>query len=137
MNLATAYANFYRSLKTGKGKWELPKFKKKRNHYDTYKTYGAKIDITEKFVKLPKVSPIRIRFSSIKPWYQTATPKSFTVSRVPSGKYFVSVLFDGPDDIVKPTEKREKVLGLDMSLSKFYVDNLGASPDYQRLYREN
>jgi putative transposase len=43
----------------------------------------------------------------------------------------------GEQDYQVRQEKTEKVIGLDMSLQDFYVDNLGRSPEYRRVYRNS
>jgi len=66
--------------------------------------------------------------------------KSATVSRTSTGKYFVSILIEEElyldDGIDLDSIPKAKVLGLDMSLSNFFVDQNGNSPAYERLYRK-
>jgi len=93
INLMTAYANFYRGLKK-KQNIGFPKFKKKKNS-SSYRTImtnnNIKIDFSESKVKLPKLGWLSFRdkrnsFDGI--------IKSATVSRTPTGKYFVSLLLE-------------------------------------------
>jgi hypothetical protein len=73
--------------------------------------------------------------------YQTlkdnAELKNITISISPTGKYYASCLFEEEQDYQVRQEKTEKVIGLDMSLRDFYVDNLGNTPEYRRVYRKS
>ncbi len=61
-----------------------------------------------------------------------------TVSRSATGKYHASFLFEreAPVFIKKVVPSPKKVVGLDMSLSDFYVDNEGNSPGFVRNTRK-
>jgi putative transposase len=54
-----------------------------------------------------------------------------------TGKYYASYLYEGEQDYTGSQERYDKVIGLNMSLHHFYVDNLGRSPDYIRIYRKS
>jgi putative transposase len=141
-NLIAAYANFYRSLKkiNRSQKVGFPKFKSKKNHYDSYTTCMAiKIDFDKKTIKLPKLSPVKFKHrKNTKSWYRFAELKKITVSREPTGKYFASLLFEGEQDFKGEQDiTNPKIIGLDMSLQDFYIDNLGNSPSYKKNYREH
>jgi putative transposase len=62
--------------------------------------------------------------------------KNITITKTATGKYYASCLYEGEQDYKGYQEKRDKVIGLDMSLQRFYVDNLGNSPNYTRVYRK-
>ena len=142
LDVIAAYNNFFQSLKgTRKGaKIAFPKFKKKGQR-DTYREYqtnnNISVDFSKSTVKLPKLG--HVKFKDLR----KSCPgkiKQATVSRSKTGKYFVSLLFE-QDFEAKPVMfdeiNKEKVIGLDMSLDKFYVDNYGNSPTYTRFYRKN
>lgn len=62
-----------------------------------------------------------------------------TFSRTPSLKYYVSILYE--DNVLNKEKvdlarKDLKVKGLDMSLTNFFVDDEGNSPQYDRNYRK-
>lgn len=142
INLSMAYQNFFKSLK-GKRKGAqvgFPKFKKKKigSSYRTMMTNNnIQIDFESKKVKLPKVGWLNFRdkrnsFNGI--------IKSATVSRTPTGKYFVSLLFEQElilDGVEMSDELKAKTIGLDASLESFFVDSNGNSPVYERLYRKH
>lgn len=64
--------------------------------------------------------------------------KNITVSRTKTGKFYASLLFEVEDKAETPVQKTngQKVKGLDMSFSNFYVDENGESPEYVRLFRK-
>jgi putative transposase len=138
-DLESAYKNFFRSCNNQENVG-FPKFKSKHHHRDSYRTLNVadniKIDFENQKLKLPKLEKISYRCKKPKEWFFTAGIKSVTVQETPSGKYYASILFDG-EDINKPVIEKEnpKVIGLDMSLQKFYVDSMGNSPEYIKQYK--
>lgn len=142
IDLSVAYQNFFKSLKKQRKGEQIgfPKFHKK-GQKDSYRTCSTsnniQIDFENYKVKLPKIGWINFRDQ------RTSFPgiiKSATVSKSKTGKYFVSILFEYEKDIrafdtEKSLEKGLFVKGLDMSLDKFYVDDMGNSPEYQKLFR--
>jgi putative transposase len=141
-NLITAYSNFFKSLKgTRKGaKVGFPKFKKRMS----FASFGAgnnngttKVDYEKHLIQIPKLG--KVRFRDKKRRFEGKILR-YSISRSSTGKYFASILYEC-DLVLKPIMLDEidqnKVIGLDMSLDKFYVDNLGNSPNYKRLYRES
>lgn len=142
MNLGVAYENFWRRCKDPRipsSEKGFPKFKKKfaKNSYRTVCSHGnLKIDFEKKKVKAPKIGWISYhddrKIEDIK-------IHSMTFSRTPSLKYYVSILYE---DVVPNKEKVDvnspnlKVKGLDMSLTNFFVDDEGNSPQYDRNYRK-
>lgn len=143
VDLVSSYNNFFKSLKgTRKGeKVGFPKFQKKgkRDTYREVMVNSSHIDLIEHFLKLPKVGKVNFRHRKIKEWYFSAEVKNMTVVKKPSGKYFVSVLFEGEPSCsgIQDFTQEPSVIGLDMSMDQFYVDNYGDSPEYRRLYRES
>lgn len=139
IDLSSAYQNFFKSLSgKRKGKSGFPKFKKKKNQ-SSYRTMMTNNNIQLNFehskVKLPKLGWIKFKDerNSI-----NGTIKSATVSKTSTGKYFVSILIEEKlelDGIDLDLLSKDKILGLDMSLSSFFVDSNGNSPVYERLYR--
>jgi putative transposase len=146
MDLSIAYQNFFKRLKKKVDPKQLgfPKFHK-RGIKDSYRcmqtfsnsknnTTGIKIDFNNQKLKLPKIGWINYRDPRI---IDNLIVKSVTVSRTKTGKYFVSILYEkeiNPKeiDMAKPNLKTK---GLDMSLSSFFVDEQGNSPEFQHFYR--
>ena len=141
MNLGTAYENFWRKCKDPKvpsSEKGFPKFKRKnaKNSFRTVMVTGnLKIDFELKKIKAPKIGWISYhddrKIKDIK-------IHSMTFSRTPSLKYYVSILYE---DVVENKPQVDlnrtdlKVKGLDMSLTNFFVDDEGNSPQYDKNYR--
>ena len=141
MNLGTAYENFWRKCKDPKvpsSEKGFPKFKRKnaKNSFRTVMVTGnLKIDFELKKIKAPKLGWINFRDNRR---IEDIKIHSMTFSRTPSLKYYVSILYE--DDVpnkekVDLNRKDLKVKGLDMSLTNFFVDDEGNSPQYDRNYR--
>ena len=142
MNLSFAYQNFFRKLKDPKipsSEKGFPKFKKKnaKNSFRTIQINGnLKIDFNSKKIKAPKLGWISFHDDRV---IEDINIHSMTFSKTPSLKYYVSILYE---DVVPNKEKvdtsREdlKIKGLDMSLTNFFVDDEGNSPQYDRNYRK-
>ena len=108
-NLRGAYNTFY------KGSFGFPKFKKKgqRDSYTTNNQKGT-VAITRNTVKLPKIGHIVAKFPS----KVSGLIKSATISRNPSGKYFVSLLVE---TVVNELPKTQSNIGIDLGLTHFIV----------------
>ncbi|NCB02045.1 MAG: transposase, partial [Spirochaetia bacterium] len=129
----SVYTNSLKKIKKGK-EISLPQYKKKKKH-NTYKTLftnnNITIDFQNKKIKLPKLGFVSFRDKRKKGF---GTIISVTVTRNSTGKYFSSILFVN-DKVIVPKKKvkdPKKVIGLDMSLQNFYVDNEGDSPKFVR-----
>jgi putative transposase len=66
----------------------------------------------------------------------TQTIKSCTISRTPSGKYYISILVEFEQYVQPVIPKKENVLGLDMDMKNLYTDSQGIRAEYSRFYRE-
>lgn len=142
MNLSNAYSNFFKSV-SGKRKGEkvgFPQFKKRKSG-SSYRTQcindNIKVDSENRKVKLPKIGWVNFRDGKRKQF--DGIIKSASVSRTPTGRYFVSILFEQElilQGVILSDELKNKTVGLDMSLEEFFVDNEGNSPAYEKLYRK-
>ena len=130
MNLQTAYNNFFRSPKTG-----FPKFKSKKKNKNSYTTnnQGGTISIVDKQIKLPKIGLVKMKQHRVIPSDQMI--KSATISKTPSGKYYVSILVEYEQYIPNIQLDKNKALGLDYASHSFYVDSQNREADYPRFYR--
>ncbi|HWQ42359.1 MAG TPA: RNA-guided endonuclease TnpB family protein [Desulfosporosinus sp.] len=131
MNLQTAYNNFFRDTKIG-----FPKFKAKHRDKDSYTTNNVNnnIRIEDKKIKLPKLGFVKMKQHREIPSNQII--KSCTISKSPSGKYFVSILVEYFQKVQPISPTRENVLGLDFSMKNLYADSQGVEADYPRFYRK-
>lgn len=117
-HMNTAYQNFF------KHNAGYPKFKSKHNNYQSYQTNfnGYKNiypDFPSNRIKLPKLGWIKAKLHRT----FSGKIKSATVSRVPSGKYFVSILVEQPD--YEPLPQNDKQLGIDLGIKEFLITSNG------------
>ena len=126
MNLQTAYNNFFTRPETG-----FPNFKSKKNHYYSYTTNNQKgsVSVSDRYIKLPKIGLVRVKkhrdFEGI--------IKSATVSKTPSGKYYVSVLVNCEEQEKLPQTNNE--IGIDLGIKEFCITSDGEmieNPKYLR-----
>ena len=117
-DLDMAYQNFFRRVKQGE-KPGYPKFKSKRSHHQSYK---CKMNIRiadEKHVQIPSLGKVKCRIS--RP--VEGRILSATVSRTPSGKYFVALCCT--DIEIEKMEPTGSSIGLDMGIESFAVSSTG------------
>lgn len=128
MNLQTAYNNFFRSPKIG-----FPKFKSKHKNHDSYTTnfVNGNIKLQDGSIVLPKFKAVKIIQHRQIP--QNYKLKGVTVSKTPTSKYFVSILFEYTQEI--PPIEPQKFVGLDFSMKELYVASDGSSACYPQYYR--
>ena len=126
MNLDKAYKNFFRDKSVG-----FPKFKSKKTNRFSYTTnnQNGTIRIEGNYIKIPKLkSKIKIvlhrQFKGL--------IKSATISKNPSGQYYISILVD-TENIQLP--KNDNKIGIDLGLKEFAICSNGdrfANPKYLR-----
>ena len=119
-DLEAAFQNFFRRAKQGK-KPGYPRFKSKHDHRQSYKSkcVGTNINVLEKSVQLPKLGNVKCRISK----EVKGRILSATVSRNPSGKYFVSLCCT--DVEIDPLPSTGAVVGLDLGIKSFAVTSDG------------
>ena len=154
-NAALAYSrsNFERALKdfikskNGKRNGKrlgFPQFKSKHKSKMTYKTcdaHGGIRFIDDKHIKLPKMGLVKC----VKHRDFDGAIKAVTVEMKPSGKYYISVMVECPNETLLKINKKNNynnlnVVGLDMSLSDFVVSSHeedNTIVKYVRNYRKN
>ena len=138
LDLEGAFSAFFKKKGTG-----FPKFKSRKKSKSSYTTncqVSMKKDGTKSFtvyvhgnyIRLPKVGDVRIvKHRSPKNGWKL---KSATVERKPSGKYYISVLYEIQKDI--PSVDVKDAIGLDYSSPDFYVDSNNDRANYPRYYRK-
>ncbi|NFR63806.1 transposase, partial [Clostridium sporogenes] len=112
LNLDKAYKNFFRDKSIG-----FPKFKSKKSNYHSYTTNNQKgtIYIENSRIKIPKLKTM-IKIKQHRQF--NGLIKSCTISQIPSGKYYISILVD-TENIQLP--KIDKKIGVDMGLKEFAI----------------
>jgi putative transposase len=115
MNLDKAYKNFFRDKSVG-----FPKFKRKTN-YNSYTTnnQNGTVYIENGYIKVPKLKS-RIKIKQHREF--TGLIKSATISKVPSGKYYVSILVE-TESYQLP--KIENKIGVDLGIKEFAITSDG------------
>lgn len=110
-----------------------PRFKSKhdkRKSYTTnYTTKNIQICFLENKIKLPKLKWIKAKISRT----FDGKIKSATVSQVPSGKYFVSILVEEEQ---KEFPKAEKSVGIDLGIKDLAITSDGEKFDNLKLIKK-
>ena len=111
MNLDKAYKNFFRDKSV-----VFPKFKKKTNtnNYTTNNQNGT-VYIENNYIKVPKLKSM-IKIEQHRQF--NGLIKSCTVSQVPSGKYYISILVE--TEIIE-LPKTDKKIGVDLGIKEFAI----------------
>ena len=136
--LERAYKNFFNSTSGKyKGNYGFPKYKKKKNGGSyTTSLIGTNIRFKDSnHIRLPKLGFVKCKgFKLIE-----GKIKRVTVRRTPSGKYYCSILYEQEIEEIDKVQLSEssKIIGLDMSLPKFYVDSNNHSPKYIKRNKKN
>ena len=128
-DLDAAFQNFFRRVKKGE-KPGYPRFKSKHNRRQSYKSkcVGTNIKILDKAVQLPKLGKVKCRISK----EVKGRILSATVSRNPSGKYFVAICCTDMD--IAPLPSTGSAVGLDMGIKSFAVSSDGKEyPNHKHL----
>ena len=137
-NLRKAFLDFFRNPSA----FQYPKFKTKKAQKDSFTVYcrpyhtGPSIRITESGIQMPKLGALPANLYRKPPL--NASLRFVTVTKTKSGKYFCSITFSC--ETKKPAEivpAPERTLGLNYSLTRFYVDSEGGSPEQPQLARSS
>jgi putative transposase len=116
IHLDKAFTRFFRE------KRGYPRFKTKRGSQSASYPQGVKSDWEHSWLYVPKTGWVRAVFSR----RFTGRIKTVTVQRVPSGKFFVSVLVEDESQIPDPVpETIEHAVGVDLNLHDFAVLSTG------------
>ena len=123
-NLGKAYDKYYKHI-GGK-----PKFKSKKNDIKSYTTkmVNRNIKLNKDTIVLPKIGEVKINLH--RP--VEGIIKRVTISKTPTGKYFVSICCNVE---IKLLEKIDKKVGIDVGLKEFAICSDGyrvANPKHFR-----
>lgn len=131
--LKSAYKNFFEK------RTSFPKFKSKRKSKQSYTTYNMRhnkdtIRIENNHIRLPKIGFVKIKYHRpIPPEYKI---KNATITKNPSGKYYVNVCVEYKYECPMPILNKNNSIGLDYSSPDFYVDSQGKKPNYPKYFRK-
>lgn len=128
LNLEKAYKNFFRDKSLG-----FPKFKSKKHNRFSYTTNNQKdtVNIEKGYIKLPK---LKSRVKVIVDREFCGTIKSATISKTPTGKYFISVLVDTQ---IKTLPKITNKVGIDVGIKDFAVTSDGEVISNPKVFRKS
>ena len=119
-----SYNNYF------KGFTNHPKFHSKHrfNSYNSAQPSQTLLDWNNHTIKIPKIGKVKFRNSKIPKWYKNRTKVcNITVSKTPSQKYYVSILFEVKFNQIEKNINIDKVIGLDFDCDDCYVDSNGKS----------
>ena len=124
-HLNTAFQNFF------KGKTKYPRFKKKTNRQSAHYAPNA-FKWQDSKLTLAKMSqPLKIRWSK----HFTGEPRSVSVSKDPSNRYFVSFLVE---EELEQWDKTDGRIGVDLGVKDVMVTSTGfasGNPKYYQKYQ--
>lgn len=123
-NVQKSFNNFF--LKRA----EFPKFhsKKSTNTFTSRQPSQTLLDWNNHTVKIPKIGKVRFRNSKVPKWYKNRTKVcSITVSKTPSQKYYISILFEVQFNQIEKKIDLDKMIGLDFDCDDCYIDSNGKS----------
>ena len=129
-NMDSAYQKFFKEH-TG-----YPKFKSKRDNKKSYKTNFSNNNIEVSFeknrIKLPKLKWVKAKIHR----EFVGKIKFATISQVPSGKYFVSILVE-TEHI--PLDRTDNIVGIDLGIKDLLItsdgekfDNIRTTKKYEK-----
>jgi len=124
-HLDIAYTNFFR------GKARFPHFKKKSNKQSVSIPQHFSVDTEKNMLNIPKMSSLKIVLH--RPI--EGEMKSVTISKVPSGKYFASILCEVEID-VEP-KQAGKEIGIDLGLKSFLITSDAEIIDSPKILRQS
>jgi len=123
LQVKVAYKNFF----NGSG---FPKFRSKKDNYQTYTTNNQKgsVRIENGKIKLPKIGFVKTKLHR----KVVGHIKSVTISKNPSGKYYISILTEQEIEQLPTIDKK---VGVDLGLKDFAITSDGevfANPKFLR-----
>jgi putative transposase len=122
-HLNTAFQNFF------KGKTKYPRFKKKVNRQSAHYAPNAFKWIDGKLTLAKMSQPLKIKWSR----YFTGEPKSVTISKDPSNRYFVSFLVEEELEQWQPTVEE---IGIDLGIKDVVVASNGFASGNPKHYQK-
>lgn len=119
--------------KKRKVKLERPQFKKKSNRQSfRLPNQKFKLDQEKSLIRLEKIGWIKVSIDRLIP--EDADFRSITVSKTPTGKYFVSILVKQK---LNPIPSTGKVVGIDLGLKDLFILSNGQVINNPKWFRDN
>lgn len=120
LNISSSFDRFF------KGQSKHPKFHSKRgkNSYKSCMPSQDLINWNEHTVKIPRIGKVSFKHRSVPKFYRNRTKVcNITISKVPSGKYYVSVLFECKFEKLNKSINTNNSIGLDFDCDDCYIDS--------------
>lgn len=139
LNLNNALSGFWKSRKgTRKGKLGFPKYKSKKFSKSSYTTNNQNnsVRVKDSIIRLPKIGFVKLKLH--RPIQGNI--KSVTISVSRDDFVEISILCETTLSSTKRYKSNIddlKVVGLDMSMSSFFVSSGGEKTNFQREYRKS
>jgi putative transposase len=136
--LATAQQELIQSFKNFYSKsHRKPRYKSKKNERMSYTTHTTNnnVRIEGAYIKLPKVGYVKLK-KKRKALPESYVIKAATIKRTPTNKYYVSLRLEYELEIKETKKQVINSIGLDFSLSNFYIDSNGEKANYPYYYKE-
>jgi putative transposase len=129
INLESAFTKFFREKKG------FPKFKSKKNPVQSFHIpQHYVVDFEEGNVKLPKIGKVKTSLSR----EFEGIPKTATVSRTSTGKYYISILVeDGNELPEKEPFTEDSTIGVDVGIKDFAIMSNGEKVDNPKYLRNS
>jgi putative transposase len=107
-NMESAFTRFFREKKG------FPKFKSKKNPVQSFQIpQHYTVNFEKGLIKLPKIGYVKIVISRT----FEGTPKTATISKTPTGKYFISILVDDGKEVPEKLPFNESsTIGVDLGI---------------------
>jgi putative transposase len=115
INLDTAYQNFF------KGRGQFPKFKNKYSKQSLAFPQGYKISFKDSKITLPKLKDVAVDFHR----EFKGTPKTVTLSKSTTNKYFISVLVDTKATVENKPINYKDAVGVDFGIKDLAITSDG------------
>jgi putative transposase len=114
-----------------KGVCRKPRYKSKKRDRASYTTHTTNnnIRIEDDKIKLPKVGWVQLK-KKRKELPEGAIIKAATVSKNPSGKYYVSLRLEFEQEVEQRKSNVKVAIGLDFSTTHFYIDSSGKKANF-------
>lgn len=124
LNIHKSFDNFFKGIS------KHPKFhsKKGKNSYKSCMPSQFLLDWDNYIVKIPKIGKVQFRNSQIPKWYKNRIKVcSISISKTPSQKYYISILFEVQFNQIGKKINSNKLIGLDFDCDDMYIDSNGKS----------
>lgn len=127
--LIQSFKNFY------KKSHKRPRYKSKKNNSVSYTTHTTNnnIRIDGDYIKLPKIGYVKLKKKRNKLPHNYII-KAATIKRTPTHKYYVSLRLEFELEIKETKKQAINSIGLDFSMSDFYIDSNGEKANYPYYY---